>query len=696
MARALPLWLLQPDSGVKQRRVAQQLVDKQPPGSPPDDAAIKSQLREARQDAAQHLDELRTRLVQVLSAAGISVCQARSSAEAAAWLVPFVGRDARLVANRSASVAEIRPDLEALGLNLTEAYDGQYAHPAEGVRHYWEITSPTGEAIWEAFASPRPVRAGALDGGMVGLLGVNAMAAEDGSGFFVQHLHNISETLSRAGTVVLLVPLDKIVRDRAAAELVARAMARFGVDSVALGVPERGATEGGDPATGLPPARPAAEQAIYVILLDNGRSALLTDERYHDLFLCIGCRACQRECPTFPYFSRGTGWKPRDYLFAFLRGANRSLADCTQCGRCQKHCPLDIPIPHMVARCREEKEYPARDRFYSHIHTLFLLSSRVAPLANRLFRLAPARLPVEWVAGLDRRRSLPHFYARDFEQQFRARQWPPGRKVVYYYGCYVNYTDPALGLDVAQILARNGFEVVLPPPTCCGVAAYSYGDMRLARRLALANVQALIERVNQGCEIVVSCPSCALALQHHFPLLLPGHPEARRIAEHTFDVGSFLLAEHRAGRLDTHFGTIEKTAGYHVPCHMRVRDRGQENVALLGLVPGLDVQIVDRGCCGLSGSFGLKVRNRSKSAEIGSELFAAMRDPEIDLAMTDCAGCEMQIRFGTGRPVVHPMKLLWQAYAAAELDPCQPTPECHAVRSEASRSGRAETLRFAG
>jgi glycerol-3-phosphate dehydrogenase subunit C len=195
--------------------------------------------------------------------------------------------------------------------------------------------------------------------------------------------------------------------------------------------------------------------------------------------------------------------------------------------------------------------------------------------------------------------------------------------------------------------------------------------MRLAHRLAASNLRTLVEQVDRGFDIVASCPSCALALQHHFPQILDGSAEAERVAAHTFDIGAFLLREQEAGRLDTRLGAVEKRAGYHIPCHMRVRDAGRENVALLGLVPGLEVRIVDRGCCGLSGSFGLKAHNRCKSAEIGRELFAALLDPEIDLAMTDCAGCEMQIRYGTGREVAHPIRLLWQAYSALSDIPDQ-------------------------
>ena len=606
-----------------------------------DDSTIKQQLREVRHDAADHLDALRDGLVEVLAAAGIAVCQARTGADAAGWLASALGRG-RGAAGESFGECGRTPR-RAGGRRAFPLVRGvrrrRYERPEEGVGHYWEITPPTGEAAWEAF-SARPACPGDLRNGTVALLGVNAVSAEDGAVFFVAAP---SQYLRDAGQGRKRCPAGRARQDRARPGGGGAGRTRHGALWSGQYRPGRAreggreAEDGREAASGPAPAAflpirhseapegsgsLAPGQEVSVILLDNGRSALLGGERFRELFLCIGCRACQRECPTFPYFGGSAGWKPRDYLFAFLRGANDSLSDCAQCGRCQALCPLDIPIPVHDRLCREEKEYPLRDRFYSHIHVLFLLSSRAAPLANRLFRLAPARVPVEWVAGLDRRRPLPRFYARDFEHEFRARQWPSGRKVVYYYGCYVNYTDPALGLDVARVLAHNFFEPMLPPPICCGVAAYSYGDMRLARRLASTNVRWLVEQVDRGLDIVVSCPSCALALQHHFPQILRKRSQAQRVAEHTLDVGAFLLREHAAGRLGhpsrplTEGGRLPRPVPY-----ARASTPGLENVALLSWSRGLAVQVVDRGAAGSLAPLDSRRATGYKSMEIGRELF---------------------------------------------------------------------------
>jgi glycerol-3-phosphate dehydrogenase subunit C len=506
------------------------------------------------------------------------------------------------------------------------------------------------------------------------VLGVNVIAAEDGTVFFVQHLFNISEILEQASQVVLVIGVERVVRDREAAAFVARAQARYGALSVALGVPCRGGDSQGEvPAgQGLTPspsvgdaARLAQRAPVHVILLDNGRRAWLSDPRYRDLFLCIGCRNCLLECPTQVYYGKETCWAPRDYLMAFLRGDISSLRECITCGRCGALCPLDIDLPVMISEAEAEAGATRwQDQFYCNIGVLFQASSLTAPLSNWLFNWSLARLPMEWVSEMDRERELPTFYRDTFLRQYRRRQpHQSTNTVVYYPGCYVNFTDPALGWAVVGILERNGFQVLVPKHLCCGVACFPYGAKKLAQRYARQSLKVFGPLAQEGYTILVSCPSCGTALERDFPHLLPESDVARLVAEQTRDVSDFLWALHQQGELDTAFDPLELRVGYHTPCHSRVRDLGPENLRLLELVPGLEPVDIDRGCCGLAGSFGMRRAHREESREIGRYLFQELQSPDYDLGVTNCAGCEMQMRAGSGRDVVHPLKLLWQAYS---------------------------------
>jgi Fe-S oxidoreductase len=135
------------------------------------------------------------------------------------------------------------------------------------------------------------------------------------------------------------------------------------------------------------------------------------------------------------------------------------------------------------------------------------------------------------------------------------------------------------------------------------------------------------------------------------------------VAEQVQDVSDFLWALHQQGELDNNFGPLELRVGYHTRCHLRVRDLGPENLRLLSLIPGMEPVDIDRGCCGLAGSFGMRRAHRKESYEIGRYLFQELQSPDFDLGITNCAGCEMQMRAGSGRDVVHPLKLLWRAYS---------------------------------
>jgi glycerol-3-phosphate dehydrogenase subunit C len=676
----LPVCFLMPDPQPKRVRLAEQLARPNRATPPLDEEALCDRLRAIRVDTAEHLDELLGQLkIALRERTGVAPLEANTAQEAASEIARLAGPSRRVLVNRSATVAELLPHLQAQGLEVVETYDGQFVHPDQGVERYWQLDLGSAEAAWRAF-HPQSVQASPHPSADIGVLGVNVIAAEDGTVFFVQHLFNISEILARASKVVLVVGVERLARDRDAAAFVARAQARYGALSVALGVPHRGGDSKGEvpagrnltsssPTCDAPhhaPQAPMQRTPVRIILLDNGRRAWLNDPRYRDLFLCIGCRGCLLECPTQPFFGGETGWTPRDYLTAFLRDDNPSLRECIACGRCRARCPLDIDLPTMISEAEAEAGATKwQDQFYCRIGTLFQASSLTAPLSNRLFDWPLARLPMEWVSGMDRERQLPRFYRDTFMRQYRRRSSSSasGRTVVYYPGCYANFTDPALGWAVVEILERNKFQVLVPDHVCCGVASFPYGAKDLARRYARQALEILGPLARKRYTILVSCPSCGMALERDFPHLLPESLDARLVAEQTQDASDFLWALHQRGELDTAFDPLDLRAGYHTPCHLRVRDLGPENLRLLELIPGMEPVDIDRGCCGLAGSFGMRRAHRQESREIGRFLFQELRSPGYDLGITNCAGCEMQMRAGSGQNVVHPLKLLWQAYS---------------------------------
>src|SRR5688572_3772383 len=103
-------------------------------------------------------------------------------------------------------------------------------------------------------------------------------------------------------------------------------------------------------------------QQFHLVLLDNGRTAVLADEHGRDALNCIRCSACLNVCPVY----ERTGGHAYGSVYPGPIGAvlspqltgvedNASLPYAsTLCGACFDACPVRIDIPTMLVHLRQE------------------------------------------------------------------------------------------------------------------------------------------------------------------------------------------------------------------------------------------------------------------------------------------------------------------------------------------------------
>jgi Fe-S oxidoreductase len=119
---------------------------------------------------------------------------------------------------------------------------------------------------------------------------------------------------------------------------------------------------------------------------------------------------------------------------------------------------------------------------------------------------------------------------------------------------------------------------------------------------------------------------------------------------------------HTSGDLELDFKPINASIGYHLPCHQRALGNEVPSMKLLRLIPGLQVELLEKGCSGMAGTYGLKKKNYLNSLKIGFALINAMRSTHIIAGTTECSTCKIQMEQGTTKPTVHPIKILALAY----------------------------------
>jgi Fe-S oxidoreductase len=152
-----------------------------------------------------------------------------------------------------------------------------------------------------------------------------------------------------------------------------------------------------------------------------------------------------------------------------------------------------------------------------------------------------------------------------------------------------------------------------------------------------------------------------LALKHEYLNLLDDD-DARLVAANTYEATHFLWELHQTGQLELDFRPVNQTVGYHLPCHQRALETGTPGISLMRLVPGLQVELIEKGCSGMCGTFGLKRRNYIRSLRTGLPLIKAMRSPAFVAGATECSTCKIQMEQGTNKPTIHPLKIIALAY----------------------------------
>jgi glycerol-3-phosphate dehydrogenase subunit C len=404
--------------------------------------------------------------------------------------------------------------------------------------------------------------------------------------------------------------------------------------------------------------------------------------------VCIRCATCMAVCPVARVTPLFPGPKQAGPGAERFRRPGEPSVDewidlCIGCHLCDMVCSSGVNISELnllaKAKYLDEKGRPFRDWLLTHTYLYGWLGSLFSPIVNWLLGNSAIKWIVQAVLRIDKRRQLPGYESPTFRQWLRNHQpqgnnppSPPfskggmggfephsqdGKKIAYFYGCYVNTNEVDVGKATVEVLEANGLEITLPPQKCCGIPMLGNGDFKGARRLGLWNVASLLQTIRSGSEIIFSSTSCGHMIKHEYSRLL-NIPGSEEVAQRIFDLFEFLRNLKESRSLNLHFKELPLRAAYFAPCHLRSLNIGLPALEMLRLIPGLQLDNIDADCCGLGGTFGFKKEKYEISQEIGKDLAEAIDRLRPEIVLTDCEGCRMQIRHLTGLKVLHPVQIL--------------------------------------
>ena len=220
---------------------------------------------------------------------------------------------------------------------------------------------------------------------------------------------------------------------------------------------------------------------------------------------------------------------------------------------------------------------------------------------------------------------------------------PTRGRVALFATCYCNVHTPDIAQDLVRVFEHNGIPVSLTAKeSCCGMPKLEQGDLDTVRKYSERNIPELVRLIDAGHDIVAPIPSCVLMFRQELPLMFPRDADVLKVKQHIFDPFEYLVHRHKAGLLNTDFKAPLGTVAWHVPCHQRVQNIGPKTKDILSLVPGTDIQVVER-CSGHDGSYGVRDGTFEKSKKIARAVVSRVKKLEADYLVSDCPMAATQI-----------------------------------------------------
>jgi Fe-S oxidoreductase len=288
-----------------------------------------------------------------------------------------------------------------------------------------------------------------------------------------------------------------------------------------------------------------------------------------------------------------------------------------------------------------------------------LLAARAPGLVNAAGRAPLLSRLIKAAGGIDQHRELPAFAGERFTRWHArrgARQ--TGEKVILWPDTFTNSFHPDVGKAAVAVLEDAGFTVEVPArPVCCGLTWISTGQLGVASRMLKRAIRTLRPELQAGTRVVVLEPSCAAVFRSDAADLL-GSDDARLLAKRTRTLAEVLTeAEWRPS---TGPAPGRRAAIAQVHCHQHAIMGFDADTELLKAC-GVDVDVLDSGCCGLAGNFGFEAGHYEVSTACAEHgLWPAVRDARPDTAvLADGFSCRTQIQAGhLGREGIHLAQLL--------------------------------------
>lgn len=364
---------------------------------------------------------------------------------------------------------------------------------------------------------------------------------------------------------------------------------------------------------------------------------------------CNGAGACRKSagrgvmCPSYQatreenYSTRGRSnllrfalTEPNPLKALSQTELQDALEMCLGCKACKTECPANVDMAKLKAEVLYQTQGVSLSNWlFTHYGSILKQAQNWPATYNWLQSLSA----IKSLMGVDKRRTLPKAHSSNlaewwnyFSYQATRQPLPNQVKTKVWVLCdlFSQYQEPRVGQAVLEVLHQLGLEVVPVYLRHSPRALISKGLLKQSRKALLETIFAM--ETYQPEDLIVGIEPSELLVwrdeakdllsnivfEGNLAWLNQADSNASQGLANVLSFEELILKLNKSGCLPA-LNALDKTLWLHVHCHQKALAKPIDSKNALELIPCLQVKMIPSGCCGMSGEFGYKHYEVSKS-----------------------------------------------------------------------------------